>query len=164
MIHRKGRLALSTTDRFRLHPRAQLVPVHSLGTSGLGLPGEPDDVIVGVAGARSASLLVSAELGQLLELFRKPNTLPEALESLARARGLEVHALLEDAWPALQEVRRHGILEPASEAPEPAPGPLFDAGETPIDGVTVTAAVHHVEDSEIFAVTLADGRRGALKI
>ncbi|MEM8995346.1 MAG: lipopolysaccharide kinase InaA family protein, partial [Acidobacteriota bacterium] len=140
------------------------MPARSLGTSGLGLPGGPDDVVVGVVGARSASLLVSSELGQLLELFRHPVTLPEALEALARRRGLEVHALLDDAWPALQEIRRHGILELATEAPRETTGPLFDPGESPIRGVTVTDTVHHLEDSEIFAVTLDDGRRGALKI
>ncbi|MEM1177684.1 MAG: lanthionine synthetase LanC family protein [Acidobacteriota bacterium] len=172
MIHRKGRFALSTADRYRLHPRAQLVPTSSLVTSGLGLAGKPTDVVVGVVGARSASLLISAELAQLLELFRRPTTLAEALKILARRRGFDVHALLENAWPALEEIRRQGILEPhrpesshEPEAPDVATArPLFAGGEGPIEGLTVIETVHQLEDSEVFLVRLDDGRRGALKV
>jgi len=86
----------------------------------LALEHEPGDFLVTPGGA--ASLVVDADTAALLECFRSPATVVDALLTYCRARALDPVRMLDQALPVLAELVEAGALVDADRSLAPASG------------------------------------------
>ena len=154
----------SSRRRLILAPQTRLVPASSLPAERRAeLCAEEGDVWAGVPGSAEASLLISAELALLVELFRRPATLFEAAARLAARRGVNAFSIVEAGRAPLQQLIERGILRDAGGFRPESP-PLFEVGQRPVQGMRIVQPVHRLAGSEIYLVHLDDGRPAAFKI
>jgi serine/threonine-protein kinase len=126
------------------------------------LPAERGDFVVTRSRVRAHSRLVDAAGAALLEVFREPCTIVEAVLRFSRDRELDPRKTLEQAFPLLQSVCDAGLLVPAGSAEAAAIEPLHDRGERLL-GTEVERCVHIFVDTEVYRVR-REGRPLALKI
>ena len=97
----------------------------------------------------------------LLQLFRRPRTIADAVLENSRALGKAPHARLDELLPHLDVFLDRGVLVPAGSGRETV-RPRYDGG-TAVAGWTLVRCVHLFDDTEIY-----EARRGedlaALKI
>lgn len=141
----------------------RLVPVRELAPEiRVRLGGEPEDVALTDPGSRTPSRLVGAEGASLLELFRAPARIVEAVFRFSRERGLDPGAVLEEVYPLLRRLVDEGLLvEPGGAEALGTEGTLRRGDR--FGGFEVFAPLHATEDSELVQ---ARGSRGvvALKV
>jgi len=126
------------------------------------LGGEPGDVALTDPGSRTPSRLVGAETASLLERFRVPTRIAEAVLGYSRERGLDPGAVLDEVYPLLRRLVDEGLLvEPGGPEALGTAGTLRRGDR--FAGFEVLAPLHATEDSELVQ---ARGSRGivALKI
>ena len=113
--------------------------------------------------ARTMSSIVDGKTAALLDTFRAPTTIVDAVIAFSRAEGLDPRETLDDAFAVLGGFVNEGLLVPAdSELAEPiastlAPGDASGAFE-------VVAPVHVLVDTEVYLAHAADGSPVALKV
>ena len=123
---------------------------------------DEDDWAVGRAGYRVPARLVSPQLGALLEQFRRPTRIADAIARFSRAERRDPYALLEEAFDALADCIEGQVLVPADEPVALALAASVAPGER-VGACVVERAVRVVEDSEVHLALLGD-RAVALKI
>jgi eukaryotic-like serine/threonine-protein kinase len=98
----------------------------------------------------------------LLELFRQPRTIADAVLENSRALGKAPHDRLEELLPHLGALIDDRILVPAGSGDERGVRPRYESGDT-VAGWTIVRCVNLVEDSEVHQVRRGDAV-AALKI
>lgn len=135
---------------------AQAVLQDAAGIAGA----EPGDMVLDRPDQRQHSKLVNATTARLLEQFRAPKRLPEAVAALSRAQGLDPFEVLSEAAPLIAELRTCGILQPVT-ADQPA-RTRFAPGAN-LYGYRIEKILRRTGDTEV-ALALTDaGRCVALK-
>lgn len=125
------------------------------------LPGaETGDMIVDRPDRRTHPKLVNAQLAALLQEFRQPRRLPQAVASLVSQLDADPFALLQQAAPVIAELRQCGILE--THGATPAPTRRFHEG-TGIAGYLVHRILRQTQDTEVALATDENGATVALK-
>ena len=84
------------------------------------------------AAARSVAVIVDAAGAELIEAFRSPSTVPEAVVAYAERSGLDAQEVLTRAYPLLRELADAGVLVAPGEravAPRLAPGATVEGWE-----------------------------------
>ena len=127
------------------------------------LGGESDDVAVTRPRGRHPSCVVDARSAALLERFRRPCTIVDAVLDYARSADGDPMALLEDAYPVLRRLLDIGFLVADGSALREAISPTVEPGDR-VGGATVGRCVHILEDTELHQVILDDGRLAAAKL
>jgi serine/threonine-protein kinase len=155
---------MRASDALVLPEDVLVFPVESLGPEMRArLETGAGDYVVSRPRSRGRSVVVDAAAAALLEQFRTPATVVEAILRHADSPGAEPLEMLDAALPLIVRMRRLGLLVLAgSSAGEPI-RPGFEAGAS-VAGYTVVACVHLFEDVEVYRAGDAAGREVALKI
>jgi eukaryotic-like serine/threonine-protein kinase len=159
-----GHVAMIITGEFVLPGDVVLAPVASLPERlREQLEAEDGDFAVSRRGTRSASRIVDAQGAELLERFREPSTIVDAVIAHSRDHGTGPEATLEEAYPLLQRLIAAGVLVAAGSDGAQEFRAAAGAGDT-LAGYEVLAAIQALEDTELHQVRTADGTVAALKL
>jgi hypothetical protein len=141
----------------RVGPVAQLAPdVRSQIDAG------DDDYAVSRERSRTSSSVVDRDTAELLEHFRTPTRIVDAVLAFARARGLDPESTLEGAYPVLDHLYRRQLLVAAdSRQARPIEGRLR-AGDV-VAGFRLIRCIQVASDNEVFLARDDSGRHAALK-
>lgn len=140
-----------------LPPSLRRVPVADLAPETRErLGGEPGDVALTDPGSRTPSRLVSAETAVLLERFREPATLAQAVLAFGRERGLDPERVLEEAYPLFRRLAEDGFLVPAGGPEARGSGATLRRGDR-FAGFEVVTLCQATEDSEVVQARGPDG-------
>ena len=111
---------------FVLAPDARILTLEELPDSfRRTLNAEPGDVVVDRPRQRRQSQLIGADTASLLEAFREPATIADALLRLSREQDAEPFELLETAFPAIKTLIEKELLIPSGPDMEHTPRRLF---------------------------------------
>jgi serine/threonine-protein kinase len=128
-----------------------------------GFTHEADDCAVTRPLARGTSSIVDSRAAGLLECFRTPATIVEAVIAYSTAEGLDPHETLDGAFEMLRGFVAEGLLVTAdSKLAEPISTSLRP-GE-PVGEFEVVEPVHVIADTEVHLARAEDGTAVALKI
>lgn len=116
--------------------------------------------------SRTPSRILDAQSAALLQHFREPRTIVEAVLLYCKAHDANPETTLEEAYPLLQRLLGSGFL--VEEGADEAEGikPSLHPGEE-IEGFEVVECVQGLEDTELYQVRVfgeGGGGAGALKI
>jgi eukaryotic-like serine/threonine-protein kinase len=151
-------------DRFVLPEDVVITPVAELPEEVReGFTHESDDCAVTRPLARGTSSVVDARAAGLLERFRSPATIVEAVIAYSTEEGLDPHETLDSAFEMLSGFVAEGLLLAAdSELAQPISTSL-QPGE-PVGEFEVVEPVHVIADTEVHLARAEDGTAVALKI
>ncbi len=150
--------------RFVLPPDIVIVPVRSLAPGVRSqIEWTNDDFAVSRPRMRRPSKVVDRASAGLLEEFREPSTIVEAVLRYSRARVLDACRTLEEAFPALESLVAGEVLVPAgSETAQAVAAPLV-AGMC-LGAFEIVRLVQALEDSALYEAVNRGGERVALKV
>ena len=148
------------TEPFVLPTDLVLVEPGSLPPSLRDAVGE-DEVALTRPRGRSTSGVVDRSIADLLEEFREPRTIVDAVLRFARARDLDPEQALADTYPALRRCLGERFLVPADG--ERTIEPLSKPGDL-VGDATVLSCIQVLEDVELHRGELADGTAVAIKV
>lgn len=151
-------------DRFVLPEDVVIAPVAELPEEVRGgFAHEMGDCAVTRPLARGTSSVVDARAAGLLERFRTPATIVEAVIAYSRAEGLDPHETLDSAFEMLRGFVAEGLLLAAdSELAQPISTSLRP-GER-VGEFEVVEPVRVIADTEVHLASAEDGAAVALKI
>ncbi|HEX5591744.1 MAG TPA: lanthionine synthetase LanC family protein [Solirubrobacterales bacterium] len=151
-------------DRFVLPEDVVITPVAELPEDVReGFAHESDDCAVTRPLARGTSSVVDARAAGLLERFRTPATIVEAVIAYSTEEGLDPHETLDSAFEMLRGFVAEGLLLAAdSELAQPISTSL-PPGEL-VGGFEVVEPAHVIADTEVHLARAEDGTAVALKI
>ncbi len=113
--------------------------------------------------AREPSKLIDASAAALIEQFRTPRTVVQAVLTYSRSHGADPERTLEDSLPLLGQLLGSGLLVPEGSA---AARPI--AASWPVGAMVgpyrIVRALQVLDDSEIFQARADDGGFVALKV
>jgi serine/threonine-protein kinase len=112
---------------------------------------------------RAGSRIVDAETVALLQAFRSPTTVVDAVLGYSQARALDPDQTLEEAYPLVEQLLKAQILVEADSPAARPIDPLLAIGETLL-GYEVRRVLQVLEDTELYLLQNEAGARAALKI
>ena len=115
------------------------------------------------ARTRSGSSIVTAETAALLNVFRTPSTIVDAVIAYGAVTGADPRATLEQAFPVLRRLVTDGVLVPASSPlAQPIAGTLVPGQQ--FGAFDVVSIVTLVVDTEVHFARGPHGEAIALKV
>jgi serine/threonine protein kinase len=148
------------TDPLVLPADVRLVPVADLAEDvRRHLEWVEGDVAIARLRSRTPSKVISAGTAALVEQFRSPKKMVEAIIRYSLANGADPRATLQSAFPILQQLITAGLLVPADSSAAEQMELALHAGDQ-VDGFTVVYPVHFLEDVELYQAR-ADAEHGA---
>ena len=157
-------MSYTVTEPVVLPPDASLVPVEDLPEELRSeIEHRPGDHALTRPLSRNPSTIVDLETAELLEEFRTPTRIVDAVIGYSTAQHLDPTETLERAFPVLQGFMNAGLLVPAdSELAQPietslAPGAI-------VGRLEIVQAAHVMVDTEVYLATTPGGRRVAVKL
>src|SRR6185436_7784472 len=154
---------MSITDPLVLPRDVILVPVAKLpAETRARFPHAEGDWAITHPRSRTPSRILDALSGALVEEFRTPKTIAEAVIHFSREHEADPESTLEEAYPLLQRLLDSGFLVEESAAEAEGIKPSLHPGEE-VAGFTVVDCVQGLEDTELHLVRGPQGA-GALKI
>jgi serine/threonine-protein kinase len=154
----------SLNDEMILPPDMLLVPVKELPESvRQQVQAEEGDYAITRPQSRTPSRIVDADSAELLQQFRKPTTIVQAVIRYSRKKNADPEQTLEAAYPMLERMARAHLLVPSNSEEARRIEPSFPPG-TAIAGVEIVRPVQALEDTELYEVRTTEGHPGALKI
>lgn len=148
----------------RLVLPADVQIIEYTGAERLDLPGEASpQYLVVRPGTRANAKLVSHDAAQLLQRFRAPATVIEAIIGESLARGLDPEQLLDEAFPVIQALEACGFLAQEDSILARPIKATYGVGNL-IGHWTVLEVVHVLEDTEVYRVVDAQGNVAAVKL
>ncbi|GEK20186.1 protein kinase domain-containing protein [Cellulomonas xylanilytica] len=142
----------ATEVRYLLHPDVETVPL-----------ADQDEVLVARRGSRVPPQLVSGDAMALLNRFREPSTLVEAVLAYSADVGADPMATLDEAFGVLVALTRTDVLVADGTAPAQTLEDRHRVGEA-VGPATITGRIRVLRDSEIWRGVLADGARVVVKV
>jgi eukaryotic-like serine/threonine-protein kinase len=125
----------------------------------------PEDVAVSRLRGRGGSTIVDADSARLLDRFREPRTLVEAVILYAREKGAAPTEVLESAYPLLKGMVQRGVLvhpEARGDRNGDSSAPWTAATRLPIG--RVVRALQVLDDGEVYQLERPDGEPAILKV
>jgi len=154
---------MNVTEPFVLKRDVLLIPCADLNENLRSrLTFEEGDFTLSHRHGRSLAQVIDRDTASLLELFRKPRTIVEAVVENSRVLGKDPRAWLDELLPFFGEFVYNRVLVPAGSDDEHEIRPQFESGET-IGDWTIGRCASLVEDAEVYQVRKG-GEVGALKI
>lgn len=136
--------------RYVLHADVEAVPMP-----------DQDEVLVARRGSRVPPQLLSGDAMALLEHFRQPSTLVDAVLAYAAAVGADPLGTLDESFGVLVALTRTDIL--VADGTATSLQDRHAIGER-VGPATITARIRVLRDSEIWRAVLADGTRVVVKV
>ncbi|WP_308142787.1 lanthionine synthetase LanC family protein [Burkholderia pseudomallei] len=124
---------------------------------------ESGDFYVTRAYTRSGSIIVDAQTAALLEHFRSPSTVVDAIVAFCRASELDPMRTLDDAFGTLTDLVAARVLVPADSSLAHPIASSLSVGQS-VENVEILEAIHLLDDTEVYRGRFADGTVVALKI
>lgn len=121
------------------------------------------EVLLARRGSRVTPQLLSADSMRLLEQFRTPSTLTQAILGYCSATGSDPVSTLEAAFPVLVALTHADLLVPDGSDSAAAMEDRQRVGEV-FGPATITARLRTLRDSEIWRGELCDGTSVVVKI
>ncbi len=121
------------------------------------------DCVITRKASRGTSHKVDADTAALLEHFRAPRTILQAVFRHSLLQNLDARDVLQSAFPALGRLVQVQLLVPAASVEASPLNPAYPAGSS-VAGLTVLRCVQCLDDAEVYEVQDAGGIRFALKI
>lgn len=124
----------------------------------------PGDYAVSRSRGRGGSSIVDADSVQLLNRFRDPSTIVDAVIMFARSTGADATDVLEGAYPFLRGMLQKQVLIPAAidGAPIAPSVPTWDVG-TVLPVGTISRVLQRLDAGDVFQLRLPDGDLAVLK-
>src|SRR5258708_17073401 len=142
----------------------EMLPVSDLPPHVLKpLNASESDFLVWRPRSRSLAQVLDANSATLLNEFRWPCTVVQAVIRYSGATGNRPEEVLEDAFPFLVRVYLAGFLVRANSATSRSVAPTLEA-DVEVGGYRVVRCIHLLDDSEVYEVLAPEGRRAALKL
>ncbi|WP_456785702.1 protein kinase domain-containing protein [Cellulomonas sp. P5_C5] len=138
--------------QFLLHADVEAVPMP-----------DQDEVLVARRGSRVPPQLISSDAMALLEHFREPSTLVDAILAYSADVGADPMATLDQSFGVLVALTRTDVLVADGTAPAHVLADRHRVGEV-VGPATVTGRIRVLRDSEIWRGVLADGTRVVVKV
>ena len=131
-------------------------------TEVVSLP-EHGEVLLARRGSRITPQQLSADSIRLLEQFRRPSTLTEAILGYCSATGSDPMATLDEAFTVLVALAHADLLVPEGSDSAAGVEDRRRVGEV-VGPATITARLRTLRDSEIWRGELCDGTAVVVKI
>jgi hypothetical protein len=114
-----------------------------------GLDCADDEFVVTRRNSRGGSHVVDARAAALLQVFRLPTRIADAVHAFSRLEGHPADEILEDIYPFLFRLWSERLLVP-SDRPEVAPiESHFQEGDR-IEGYRILRCIQALDDTEVF--------------
>jgi eukaryotic-like serine/threonine-protein kinase len=113
--------------------------------------------------SRTLARIVDAHAAKLLEEFRHPSTIVQAVIRYCSSTKEDPESILDGAFPMLERLVHAQLLVPIDSLPAKPIGPLLQAGST-FAGTEVVACLQALEDTCLYRVKDAHGNDAALKL
>lgn len=126
------------------------------------LKSEEGDYAVTRPRSRASSTIVDAQAVELLEYFRTPTTIVEAVVGYSRRHKLDPKKTLDEAFPMVHRFIQLKILVPADGKRAAPITSSFQAGSK-VGEWRVQRLIHLIEDTEVYQVVNSADRIAALK-
>lgn len=123
----------------------------------------PGDYCVTRPLTRTVSVIVNASTARLLEHFRRPTRIVDAVVAFSIAEEVDARQTLDDAFEVLGGFVHQGLLLPADSALATPVATAHRPGDR-VGQFEILAPVHLVVDTEVYRALGADGSTVALKI
>ena len=151
-------------DRFLLPGDVRIEPVDSLAPALLaGFDVAPGEYALTRPRSRTPTHIVSEPTARLLEIFREPMAIADAVIRFGREYDEEAAAVLDAAFPMLQTLVKAGLLVPADSQLAPSIEFLLARGEV-VAGLVIDQPIAVIVDNEVYQAHTPDGLRWAIKI
>ncbi len=149
---------------FTLPRDVQLEPIESLpGTALAGLTHKPGDFALTRPQSRSHTHVVNESTAKLLQLFREPLTIVDAVVAFSREEDTDPTVTLDEAFPVLRTLIEAGMLLPAGSRLAAPIDFLLERGER-VGDLVVQQPVAVVIDTEVYLALTANRDWAAVKI
>ncbi|MEN1783842.1 MAG: lanthionine synthetase LanC family protein [Bacteroidota bacterium] len=122
----------------------------------------PEDYLIGRPHSRESTKLVDADTAELLNMFRSPRSIPQAVIEFAQNKALVPETVLQDTYAVFTVLVRSDFLIPYNSPKAVAIESTFQPGDV-IDVYEIKKIVQLFEDTEIYQVQEGD-RMACLKI
>jgi eukaryotic-like serine/threonine-protein kinase len=126
-----------------------------------GLPSEDGEFVVTRRLLRSPSRVVDESTAALLEEFRQPTTIVDAIVRFSRSQGIDPDEVLDEAYPVVRALLRTRLLVPEGSQ-EPATA-SFAEGDR-VGAYLIEGRIRVAEDTEIYRAATRRQELVALKI
>jgi serine/threonine-protein kinase len=156
---------MSPDDSLVLDPSVVMIPLAELPAAVRGrfVDSDQQGFALTRRRGRAPSTLIDAALAELLDEFRSPTTIVEAIIRYSRRLELEPERALTEAYPALRGCVSQGYLVSAGSEQAKPLEVSFAPGQR-IAGGTVVRCVQALEDTEVHQLALDSGAMAALKV
>jgi len=149
---------------FVLPDDAILVPIRDIGEDlRIHLKYGAGDYALSRPHARNPTSVISANTAALLEIFRQPRSIVDAVIEYSTRESVDPEHTAEEAFEALTLFVNTGILVPAASGLARPIVASFEPGEK-VHGYTIKCCVHVLIDTEVYCAEASDGSWVALKI
>ena len=158
---------MSAFDLYVLNAGTQVLPIDNVAPHiKARLNIEHVESVLSRKGSRGGSITLDKFAAKMVDIFKRPSSLPATLKALSEHFGVEAEVLLESAYPFLQKlVQMEYLVKSETEHGSPnlnGNGELA-AGEFFQDYKIISRA-QQLDDSVVYKAITADGRAVALKI
>ena len=113
--------------------------------------------------SRIPTHIVNDSTAKLLQIFREPVTIANAVITFSRTENVDPGVVLEEAFPIIKTLIESGMLLPSDSHLVSEVEFIFKRGEW-IDGLLIDQTVAIVLDTEVYLARTSDGKSAALKI
>jgi serine/threonine protein kinase len=124
---------------------------------------DPGDYAVTRPNSRTLARIVDANAAKLLEEFRQPCTVVQAVIRYCTSTKEDPESILDGAFPMLERLVHAQLLVPIGSLSSKPIGPLLQPGST-FAGTEVVACLQALEDTNLYRVKDAQGNDAALKL
>ena len=124
---------------------------------------QPGDYSVTRPNSRTMSSIIDATTAALLESFRTPCTIVDAVIAFSSAADLDPRGILDDAFTVLRDFVDQGFLVAAgTELARPIAASLTPGHH--VSGFEIVEPAYVIADTEVYRACASDGSAAALKI
>lgn len=124
---------------------------------------EPGEVVLTRRRVRASSVVVGPDAAALLDRFRAPQTIVDAVLAYSQANGFDPEKTLDSVYPVLRRLLEASLLVPAAAADRVRISPTLAAGAA-INGWEVVRCVQLLDDVEVYQARAAGPVHAAVKL
>ncbi|TCC52115.1 hypothetical protein E0H73_39945 [Kribbella pittospori] len=155
---------MSITEPFILPADVQIIAVADLPPALLEeLANDSDGFAVTRHGSRTATSLVDGATARLLECFRTPTTIVDAVLAFSGAENLDAREMLDESFAVLGTMITDGVLVTADSLLAEPIATTLRPGDR-LGELEIVEAVHVVLDTEVYRAFTGDGVPCAVKL
>jgi eukaryotic-like serine/threonine-protein kinase len=113
--------------------------------------------------SRINARIINGDAAKLLEEFRQPTTIVQAVIRYCSATKEEPESTLDAAFPMLERLFRARLLVPADSLQTQRIRPLLETGSA-FAGTKILSCIQAIEDTDLYRVKTSGGETAALKL